>query len=286
MTNPYLIKEPSVISFSGGRTSALMLYKMLEANNGLPEIAKVAFANTGKEMPETLDFVQECSQQWGVQINWLELDVIINEEGKYKYATKIVDYKSASRKGEPFSALIESKNYTPNPVARFCTQELKILRQIEFMKVFFDHWTAFIGIRADETRRAKKIHNKQIKYQDQFCPLYVDGITKQEVSSFWKKQKFDLKLPANNGATIWGNCDLCFLKGYGAKLSIIRERPDLAKWWIDQEKKMDNRTKQKHKGLSYFSKDHPSYSRMEVIASDQGKLFDFDDESIPCFCGD
>ena len=34
-----------------------MLYKMLEANNGLPEIAKVTFANTGKEMPETLDFL-------------------------------------------------------------------------------------------------------------------------------------------------------------------------------------------------------------------------------------
>jgi predicted phosphoadenosine phosphosulfate sulfurtransferase len=46
--NPYLIKEPTCISFSGGRTSAFMLHKILEANNGLPDEAIVCFANTGK----------------------------------------------------------------------------------------------------------------------------------------------------------------------------------------------------------------------------------------------
>ena len=39
--NPYKILEPTVISFSGGRSSAYMLYKILEANNGLPEDAIV-----------------------------------------------------------------------------------------------------------------------------------------------------------------------------------------------------------------------------------------------------
>ena len=263
-----------------------MLYKVLEANGGLPDVARVAFANTGKEMPQTLDFVEECSQRWGVKINWLELDVVRTKEAKYKHTTKVVDYNSASRNGEPFSLLIESKKYTPNPVARFCTQDLKVNRQIEFMKSEFDYWTAFIGIRADETRRAAKIHNKQIKTQDQYCPLYVDGIIKEDVSRFWANSPFDLELPALNGATIWGNCDLCFLKGYGAKLSIIRERPDLAEWWIDQESKMDQRTDKKHKGLSYFSKDQPSYSEMKIIASSQEQLFDYDDQSIPCFCGD
>lgn len=31
--NPYKINEPTAISFSGGRTSALMLYKTLEREN-------------------------------------------------------------------------------------------------------------------------------------------------------------------------------------------------------------------------------------------------------------
>ena len=47
------------ISFSGGRTSAYMLHEIIKANNGLPSRAVVAFQNTGKEMPQTLDFVQE-----------------------------------------------------------------------------------------------------------------------------------------------------------------------------------------------------------------------------------
>ena len=28
--------------------------------------------NTGKEMPQTLDFVQECGERWGLAIVWLE----------------------------------------------------------------------------------------------------------------------------------------------------------------------------------------------------------------------
>ena len=282
----FIIKEPTCISFSGGRTSALMLHKVLAANGGLPDFAKVVFANTGKEMPETLDFIEECSQRWNVAINWVELEITEDSSGKFLYGTKVVNYETASRLGEPFSALIRARKYTPNPVARFCTQDLKVNRQIEFMQEYFEHWTAFIGIRADESRRAAKIHNKQIKYQDQYCPLFVAGITKSDVQQFWSTQPFDLRLLAVNGATIWGNCDLCFLKGHNAKLSIIRERPDLADWWIEEEAKMSERTKQKYGGLSYFAKDQPSYADMKLIASSQESLFDYDDESIPCFCGD
>ena len=48
--NPFQINEPTCISFSGGRTSAYMLYKVLEAHQmSLPDEAVVCFANTGKE---------------------------------------------------------------------------------------------------------------------------------------------------------------------------------------------------------------------------------------------
>ena len=72
----YRINEPALISFSGGRTSGFMLYHILQAHNGsLPDDVHVAFANTGKEMPETLDFVRDCGDHWGVNINWLELEL-------------------------------------------------------------------------------------------------------------------------------------------------------------------------------------------------------------------
>ena len=71
--NPYRIEGPALISFSGGRTSAFMLFKILEAHGGtLPDDVHVCFANTGKEREETLRFVHECATRWGVRVRWLE----------------------------------------------------------------------------------------------------------------------------------------------------------------------------------------------------------------------
>ena len=152
----YYINEPTCISFSGGRTSAFMLHKVLEAHDGeLPEFAKVTFANTGKEMPQTLDFVNDVAKNWGVKIVWLERFARAakeDEKNKYVYETKIVDYNSASRNGEPFAALIKARRYAPNPVARFCTSDLKIRAIKEYLvdKCGFETpFTSFIGIRGD-----------------------------------------------------------------------------------------------------------------------------------------
>ncbi len=61
MLDPFLISGPAVISFSGGRTSAYMLWRILRAHGGaLPDDVVVCFANTGREMSATLDFVREC----------------------------------------------------------------------------------------------------------------------------------------------------------------------------------------------------------------------------------
>jgi hypothetical protein len=74
MTNPYQIEAPALISFSGGRTTGCyMLRHILDAYGGqLPKDVIPCFANTGKEMPQTLDFVQECGERWGASIVWLE----------------------------------------------------------------------------------------------------------------------------------------------------------------------------------------------------------------------
>lgn len=54
----YKLDDPAVVSFSGGRTSGYMLWHILNAHNGvMPDGVKVVFCNTGKERPETLDFV-------------------------------------------------------------------------------------------------------------------------------------------------------------------------------------------------------------------------------------
>ena len=249
MTNPYKIDSPALISFSGGRTSGFMLKQIIDAHEGvLPKDVYVVFANTGKEMPQTLDFVRDCAEKWDCKIHWLELE-IANERPIYR--TKEVNYETASRKGEPFEALIDRKKMLPNPVMRLCTSELKVNVMKRFMKEKgHKEWTNVVGLRYDEPRRVakqNKANDMEINAWESVCPLYQDKITVEDVFNFWDKNNFDLNLPNHNGKTLAGNCDLCYLKGTKTLTKIIREKPELANWWIDQENKLE-KSAQEHLG--------------------------------------
>lgn len=284
--NPYFIDEPAVISFSGGRSSGYMLRKIIDAHGGtLPDHISVMFSNTGKEMSQTLDFVRDCAENWGVDITWLELG-FMEKVGETKGGNSIwykgyhiVTYNSASRNGEPFDILLNAMPAIPNIVNMACTAYLKT----RIMRMYCDDigmergCLTVMGLRYDEPSRIANNHGKKIEGFEGYCPLYVDKVDKSVVGDFWRNNDFDLQLPNNNGVTDWGNCDLCYKKGKKKRASIMQTRPDLAQWWIDAEKK---------KGQQ-FRPDEPSYEQMSVFATDQNSLFDFsDDETIPCFCSD
>jgi hypothetical protein len=187
MHDPFQILEPTCISFSGGRTSAYMLWRVLQSNGGkLPEDAIVCFANTGKEDEATLKFVRDCEVNWNVKIHWLEY--CYHETPAQRF--KVVDYETASRDGQPFFELIDQNGspYLPNPVARICTAKLKIRVIHHYLKSIgweHDESSDWVGIRADEQRRASKIDRSR-------TPLVVAGITKEDVGAFWRSQPFDL----------------------------------------------------------------------------------------------
>ena len=262
--NPFIIDEPTVISFSGGRTSAYMLHRVLEANNGLPAEAIVCFANTGKEHPATLEFVRDCEQNWNVEIHWLEY---IPENPKFKRVT----YETASRNGEPFAALIEKKNYLPNPVTRFCTEEMKGKAIERYLKSLgIEDPETMVGIRADEPRRVAKLRARGLS-----IPLVDAGVDQKMVQSFWKQSPFDLQLEFRNGVTALGNCDLCFLKGPHQIMGLVKENPERAAWWAKQEQKIG----------ATFRSDRASYTQMMEFMDAQGDMFNTEG-GISCFCGD
>ena len=192
--NPFRIDEPTVISFSGGRTSAYMLWRVLEAKGGLPEDAIVCFANTGKEEEATLEFVRDCEVNWGVEIHWLE----------YRPEKQVArtNFEIASRNGEPFETIIKERKMLPNTRARFCTVELKIRTLRRYLQsIGWDEWLNMIGIRHDEQRRVVKMQPDS-KVETPIMPLADAGVTKADVLGFWASQPFDLKLPVINGETI------------------------------------------------------------------------------------
>lgn len=277
----YKIEGPACISFSGGRTSAYMLYKILQAWSGkLPDDVVVCFANTGKEMEETLRFVDKCSKEWNVPIVWLEYR---NTESKFE----VVNFETASRDGEPFVELVKKKNYLPNPVTRFCTIELKIRPMANYLRTIWGGYNktelesfSLVGIRADEQRRAAKIPIDRL-------PLVTAGVTSKIVCDFWQAHAFDLELPNMNGVTMHGNCDLCFLKGANQVQSLIAENPERAIWWAKAEALVKSSGYATGQGAR-FRKDRPSYQQMYDFAKQQQDWIknSSQDETIPCFCGD
>mgnify|MGYP001213651097 FL=1 len=279
--NPYKIEGPALISFSGGRTSAFMLKQIIDAHGGtLPDDIYVTFANTGKEMPETLDFVQACSEHWNVKVHWLEL-VTANERPFYR--TKEVTYKTASRNGKPFEALLGRRNHLPNPVARYCTAELKIRRMKDFMWKMqgYEHWDNVLGLRYDEPKRVSSSRNASERERwGNLMPMYDAKHTVKDVLEFWQKANFDLTLPSIDGQTLAGNCDLCFLKGRKTLTKLIKERPDLTTWWIAQENRIGEGT-----GATFRS-DRPPY--VELLKEAENPVMDdmFEDDAMSCFCHD
>lgn len=275
MADPFKIIEPTCISFSGGRTSAYMLWRVLQSNNGLPDEAIVCFANTGKEDEATLRFVQACSDNWGVKIHWLEWRA---EPPKFE----VVNFDTASRNGEPFEECIKYYKKLPNPAQRWCTGQLKIRTIHRFLRSLgWKHDESdnndFVGIRADEPRRAAKMSKNKV-------PLFVDGVTKETINNFWREQSFGLDLKIFLGESLLGNCDLCFLKSMDKKMNIVRQSPEKTIWWAKMEKMVSEMTPE-HQGTgNLFRKDQPSYAEMGDFVKNQQNLFN--DESIDCFCGD
>jgi 3'-phosphoadenosine 5'-phosphosulfate sulfotransferase (PAPS reductase)/FAD synthetase len=227
MTDPFHITGPALISFSGGRTSAYMLWRILQAHGGtLPDDVHVTFANTGKEREETLRFVHDCATHWNVRVRWLEWRSRLKSV-PIAQRFEEVGFNSASRNGEPFAALIASKKSTPNSVARWCTEELKVRTLQTFMEAegYGKDYANVVGLRADEMHRVLRGRER-----GSVMPLADAGITKRMVRAFWDAQPFDLQL-----LPFEGNCDACFLKGRAKLWEVERTAPGTMQWWSDME---------------------------------------------------
>lgn len=267
---PYQITGPTLVSFSGGRTSAFMLHQILQAHGGqLPADSVVTFANTGREREETLRFVQDCAENWNVPVVWLEWQA---EAPGYS----VVSFDTASRNGEPFAELIRRKSYTPNAVTRFCTSELKVrvMKHYCQRELGWKRWVNAVGLRHDEGHRCLKAYARNAANKEPFkawLPLDKARVTRQDVAAFWAARNFDLGLRGYEG-----NCDLCFLKGRNRLKAIIREQgPQIADWWSDMERVC--------KGTFVTEW---SYADLVREVTEQPSLFDpAEDEEFDAECG-
>lgn len=237
MADPFFITGPACISLSFGRTSAMMLKKIIDAHGGtLPDDIFVCFSNTGKEREETLRFGHEISSHWGVKVHWLEFITDLRGVGAAGRFEE-VGYNSASRNGEPLDRLIERKGALFSTISgRWCTQFCKVGVIADFMETqgyLPGTYTEVIGFRADEKDRVEELPLKPRNANRLFAfPLAKSGVRKADVFAFWDEQPFDLQLPRGTG-----NCDHCPFLATKARVARARINPRGLPWWRVREVK-------------------------------------------------
>ncbi len=192
----------------------------------LPE-KQIVFANTGQEDNRTLEFVNRCAVEWGLDIVWVEL--VVQPKGKGS-THKIVTFETATRDTSLFERMIE-KYGIPNKNYPHCTRELKLnpinsyVRSIGWEK---GSYRTAIGIRADEMDRV----NPNFVEQGLCYPLCDARIKKADVFAFWDKQPFDLEVPEHRGNCVW-----CWKKSLRKHLTLAKETPQVFKFAMQMEEK-------------------------------------------------
>ena len=277
------------LNISGGRSSAYMLYKIVEANGGLPKKTMAIFTNTGKEREETLEFLRDLERFLEVDILWLEYDYDPDNKGGLKDPKNTyfrVDFRTASRHGEPFEKMLHGRNMLPHKIRRVCTSELKVQTTRRFLYrelgIRSTEYRSVLGIRKDEPRRWGQALLEECLTD---YPLVYADVTVDEVNEFWNSQPFDLKIPSSKG-----NCDLCFMKGKGNLIETIRQEPHRVDWWIHQEKRSRYKADQKglrKKSMCQFAQNH-TFTDLKEQALSGAPISpeDMEDQGVDCFCTD
>ncbi len=238
------MNSPLLVKLSGGRSSGRMLRLLLDDGRFVRGRDFAVFTNTGKEMPQTLDFLVKIEREWECPITWLEYDW--NENRTPKESFRIVNYETAARDGRPFmEAMLASHcGVIPRVVNRVCTAKLKI--------AVSEKWTAAMGLedpivalgyrKGEEHRRARALAHGDKRL---IFPLMDAEIDNAGVIQWWRAAPFDLELPTIGGKTAHGNCDLCFLKSMRTTLDLISECPKRVDWWIALEDALTVRRNQR-----------------------------------------
>ena len=143
---------PHVVKFSGGRSSGMLLFTLLE--NGFLQQTRgdvVIFNNTSCEHPETYKFVAECMRRVesaGVPFFFVEFQTY--EDARRGEWRRIPTYRLVNErpfsennpdgfhwKGEVFEEMLSNKAYLPNQFSRVCTQSLKLEVTRQFLRDWF-----------------------------------------------------------------------------------------------------------------------------------------------------
>ncbi|MDD9985890.1 MAG: hypothetical protein OXQ31_06450 [Spirochaetaceae bacterium] len=176
-------------------------------------------------------------------------------------------------------------------------------------------YVTFIGIRGDEQRRvarvAANVHAKaRSDGEHVYMPFAERNVTKADVSDYWRRRDWDLKLPTDGSLS---NCVFCFLKGVqnldvvyrrmgigamddGAGFGPIDDTPCDLKWWVRMEQTYgrdlvaENRPRTGDGDVDFVgffgASSGFSYDTLATSGVTGDDLSQYTDSVLPCDCTD
>ncbi len=204
--------KPQVVSFSGGRSSAYLVY-LMEQRRKVGQDVYFTFMDTGAEHPATYQFIRDLISNWNIPL--ICLRVVVNPVLGKGNSYRIVPVDEIGPDLQPMRDICE-KYGTPYVHGAFCTRTMKTEVFERYCRDTFGDYHTWIGIRADEQKRLKP--RDGVSYLAE-----ISDFEKQDVISWWKKQPFDLGIPEH-----LGNCLFCVKKGLNKLALAARDEPEMA----------------------------------------------------------
>lgn len=206
----------NVVSFSGGRSSALLVYLM---KNQYPDTDFV-FMDTGAEHPKTYEFVKNVVKFFDINLTCLR--VVVNPELGSGNSYRIISLDELKQDLQPFRDVCY-KYGTPYVHGAFCTRTMKLEPFTRYCndKYGKENYVTWLGIRADEPKRLKP--KEGYKYLAE-----ISDFDKQDIINWWKRQPFDLEIPEH-----LGNCVFCIKKSISKIALATRDEHKMAQNFIN-----------------------------------------------------
>lgn len=212
-----------VISFSGGRTSAYLVWLLLKINPN----AKVIFMDTGAEHPLTYIFIREIAERWGVEIVCLRL---VNLDMGKGCSYEVVSLDDIGPDLVPWKRMLQKYGH-PYVGGAFCTDRMKTRPFTKYCDDTFGkgNYETWLGMRIDEPKRTSP--KKGIRYLAE-----ISEFEKQDVLNWWANQPFDLQIPEH-----LGNCVFCIKKSLTKVALAEKDEPQLACQFVEMIDENDSK---------------------------------------------
>ena len=195
-------KVRHLLGLSGGKDSSALAVYMRDR---VPEM-EYFFSDTGKELPETYEFLDRLEAFLGKPIARLNMDPDPHSNRDFDHWLTL------------YGGLL------PSSQVRWCTVNLKIRPFEEY--VGEDKAYNYIAIRADEDRDGyKPLKTPSLRNIEPIYPFKEDGITKEDVYRILEES--GVGLPDYYKWRTRSGCYFCFFQRKSEWVGLLEQHPDL-----------------------------------------------------------